>query len=119
MEYTFAADSNVLRVRAWGRETRELPPARICQSIFAAARDHGLTRILIEATQKVALSAVAQFQIVDRLPALGMTPLHRVAVVHHTPGLREASDMIDIAASNRGLHVRNFPDVESALAWLG
>jgi len=119
MEYTFAAEANVLRVRAWGRDSRDVPSPGICQSIFAAAKEHGVTRILIELTQSVALSAVAQFQIVDRMPSLGLTPLHRVALVHHTPGLREASDMIDIAAANRGLNVCNFADVESALAWLG
>src|SRR5262249_47474612 len=119
MEYTLTPEASILRVRAWGRETRELPPASICQSILDAAKQHGLTRILIELTHKVALSAVAQFQIVDRLPSLGLTPLHRIALVHHTPGLREASDMIDIASANRGLNVRNFPDIDSALAWLG
>lgn len=32
--------------------------------------------------------------------------------------LAEANDMIDIVAGNRGLNVKNFRDVESALAWL-
>ncbi|MGH8764776.1 MAG: hypothetical protein ACRET8_03580 [Burkholderiales bacterium] len=118
MEFTVSAEDDLLRVRAWGRETRELPPIGICQSILDEAKRHGLTRILIELTHKVALSGVAQFQIVDRLPSLGLTPLHRIALVHHTPGLREASDMIDMAAGNRGLNVRNFADIESALAWL-
>ena len=119
MEYTVSPEQNVLRVRAWGRETRDLPPSSICQTILDEAKRLGLTRILIELTHKVALSGVAQFQIVDRLPSMGMTPLHRIALVHHTAGLREQSDMIDMAAGNRGLNVRNFPDVDSALAWLG
>ena len=119
MEYTVSVEEKLVRVRAWGRETRDLPPSNICQGILDTAREHGLTRILLELTHKVALSGVAQFQIVDRLPTLGLTPLHRIAIVHHTPGLREQSDMIDMAAGNRGLNVRNFPDVESALAWLG
>jgi hypothetical protein len=32
--------------------------------------------------------------------------------------LYEANDMVDLAASNRGLNVRSFPSVDSALDWL-
>lgn len=46
------------------------------------------------------------------------SPASRIALVHHTPGFFEANDMIDLVAGNRGLNVKNFPDVESALAWL-
>ena len=53
------------------------------------------------------------------LPGIGFTPRHRIALVHHTPGLFEANDMIDVVAGNRGLNIRNFRDLESALAWLG
>ncbi|SRR5258706_3349847 len=118
MEYTIAAEDGLLRARAWGRDTQK-PPSEVCAAILAEANRLGLTRILVELTQKVALSGVSQFHLIDRLPSLGATPLHRIALVHHTPGLYEATDMIDIVAGNRGLNVKTFPDVDSALAWLG
>ena len=117
MEYTIAADGELIRARVWGRDTQEAP-TQVCDALFAEASRLGLTRILVELTQKFALSGVNQFQLIDRLPGIGVTPSHRIALVHHTPGIFEASDMLDLVAGNRGLNVRNFRDVDSALAWL-
>jgi hypothetical protein len=118
MEYTINAEKGLLRARVWGREAQQAP-TQVCDAMFAEARRLGLTRILVELTQKVALSAVNQFHLIERLPSIGVTPQHRIALVHHTPGFYEANDMIDMAASNRGLNVKNFRNVDSALAWLG
>jgi hypothetical protein len=118
MEFTIAAEGGLLRTRVWGREAQQ-PPTHICDAMLAEAKRLGLTRILVELTQKVALSGVNQFLLIDRLPSIGLTPQHRLALVHHTPGFYEANDMIDIVAGNRGLNVKNFRDVDSALAWLG
>jgi hypothetical protein len=117
MEYTMSAEDNMLRVRAWGRDTPQMPP-QVCTGILGEARRLGVTRILVELTQKVALSGVGQFNMIDRMPSLGVTPHHRIALVHFTPGLYEASDLLELAAGNRGLNVRNFRDVQSALTWL-
>ncbi|HEY6965936.1 MAG TPA: hypothetical protein VI229_00580 [Burkholderiales bacterium] len=46
------------------------------------------------------------------------TPLHRIAPVHRTPGLYEASDLLETAAVNRSLNVKNFRALPAALAWL-
>lgn len=118
MEYTITAAGDLLRASAWDRESPQ-PPSHLCAAVLAEANRLGLTRILIELKQKVPLSGVSQFHLVDRLPSLGMTPQHRIALVHHTSGFLEANDMIGIVAGNRGLNVKNFRDVESALAWLG
>jgi hypothetical protein len=118
MEYSITSEGNLLRARAWNRETQE-PPSHVCAAILAEANRLGLTRILIELTQKVALPGSSQYHLVDRLPSLGATPRHRIALVHHTPGFVQANNMIDLVASNRGLNVKNFADVDSALAWLG
>lgn len=117
MEYSITSEGNLLRARAWNRETQE-PPSHVCAAILAEANRLGLTRILIELTQKVALPGSSQYHLVDRLPSLGATPRHRIALVHHTPGFVQANNMIDLVASNRGLNVKNFADVDSALAWL-
>jgi hypothetical protein len=118
MEYTITADGDIVRARAWDRESQQ-PPSHLCAAILAEANRLGLSRILIELRQKVALLASSQFMLIDKLPPLGATPLHRIALVHHTPGFLEANDMIELAAGNRGLQVKNFPDVDSALVWLG
>lgn len=118
MQYTIEPKADLLHAKVWGRDTTR-PPFEVCEAIITEARRLGLNRILVELTQKVPLTAAGHFMMVERLPSLGLTPSHRVALVHHTPGIFEASDMIDIVAENRGLNVRNFRDVGSALAWLG
>jgi hypothetical protein len=118
MEYTIAAEGPLLRVRVWGREAQE-PPTQVCDAMLTESNRLGIKRILVELTQKVALSGVNQYHLIDRLPSIGVTPQHRVALVHHTPGLYEANDMIDTVAGNRGLNIKNFRDVDAALAWLG
>ena len=117
MEYTITAEDGLLRGRAWGRASDE-PPTNMCQELIAEAKRLGITRILVELTQKVALSGPSQFRLVVGLTTLGLPPQCRIALVHHTPGLYEASDMVDLAAANRGLNVKTFKDVASALAWL-
>lgn len=118
MEYTISAEDNLLRVRAWGRDAPQVPPT-VCTAILGEAQRLGLTRILVELTQKVALSAVSQFQMIDRMHSLGVTPHHRIALVHYTPGLYEASDLLETAAGNRGFNIRNFRELDAAVAWLG
>jgi hypothetical protein len=118
MEYTMSEQNGMLHVNAWGRETPQMPP-HVCAGIMDEARRLGVTRILVELKQKIALSGVSQFHMVNKMPSVGVTPKHRIALVHHTPGLYEASDMIDIVAGNRGLNIKNFRDVGAALAWLG
>jgi hypothetical protein len=118
MEFSITAEGNLIRARAWDRVSQQAP-SHVCAAILAEANKLGLTRILIELTQKVALPGSSQYQLVDKLPSLGATPQHRIALVHHTPGFLEANHMIDLVAGNRGLNVKNFADVDSALAWLG
>src|SRR3982750_4089445 len=101
MEYTITTEEGMLRAHAWGRDSQQVPQ-KFCAALLAEACSKGITRVLVELTQRIALSAANQFHLVDRLPSLGITPSHRIALVHHTPGLFEQSDMIDIVAANRG-----------------
>ncbi|HEX2567437.1 MAG TPA: hypothetical protein VHN19_11105 [Burkholderiales bacterium] len=118
MQFTLEPKADLLHAKVWGRDTTR-PPFQVCEAIMTEARRLGLKRILIELSQKVPLSGTGQFMLVERLPSLGLTPEHRIALVHHTPGFFEANDMIDMVAENRGLNVKNFRDVGAALAWLG
>jgi len=118
MEYTISAADGLLRVRAWARETPQFP-LQACTEIIGEMLRAGLTRVLVELQQKVALNSVSQFEMADRMRSLGVGPEHRIALVHLTPGLYEASDMLELAAGNRGLNVKNFRDLPAALAWLG
>ncbi len=117
MEYTITAEDGLIRARASGRD-EDAPPSHMCQAVLAEANRLGVKRILVELTQKVPLSSANQFHLVVNLTSLGLTPQHRIALVHHTPGFYEANDMVGLAAANRGLNVKNFPDVATALAWL-
>jgi len=117
MNYTTRPDGDLLRAHIWGRESND-PPSHICKAILEESRKHGLKRILIELSQARPLSDAGQYLLVEKLPALGLTHDHRIALVHNTPGLYEANDMIDLVAKNRGINVRNFPDVRSATEWL-
>jgi hypothetical protein len=117
MNCTIRPDGDLLRAHIWGRET-DNPPSHICKAILEESRKHGLKRILIELSQARPLSDASQYLLVEKLPALGLTHDHRIALVHNTPGLYEANDMIDLVAKNRGINVRNFPDVRSAAEWL-
>jgi len=117
MSFTIRYDGDLLRAHLWGRET-DNPPSHICRLILKECSRHGLKCILIELNQERPLSDASQYLLVERLPALGLTHEHRIALVHHTPGLYEANDMIDLVAKNRGINVRNFQDVRSATEWL-
>jgi len=117
MNYTIRPDGDLLRAHMWGRETDE-PPSHVCGLILDEGRKHGLKLILVELTQERPLSALSQYLLVEKLPQLGLTHEHRIALVHHTPGLFEANGMIDLVAGNRGINVRNFRDLHSATQWL-
>ena len=117
MNYTIRPDGDLLRAHIWGRDT-DNPPSHICKAILEEGRKHGLKRILVELNQERPLSDASQYLLVERLPALGLTHEHRIALVHHTPGLHEANEMIDLVARNRSINVRTFRDVRSATEWL-
>jgi hypothetical protein len=117
MEYTIQAEGEMLKAKVWGRDDDQ-PPSRVCKEILQECNRLGIHRVLVELTQKVPLSSVSQFRVVEALPTLGMTYKHRIALVHHTPGFFEANELIGIVAENRGLNLRNFKDVDTALAWL-
>ena len=117
MNHTIRPEGDLLLAHIWGRES-DNPPSHICKAILQECRNHGLKRILVELNQSRPLSVASQYLLVEKLPALGLTHEHRIALVHHTPGLYEANGMIDLVAKNRGINVRNFPDVHSATEWL-
>jgi hypothetical protein len=117
MNHTIRPEGDLLLAHIWGRES-DNPPSHICKAILQECRKHGLKRILVELNQRRPLSVASQYLLVEKLPALGLTHEHRIALVHHTPGLYEANGMIDLVAKNRGINVRNFADVHSATEWL-
>jgi len=117
MQYTIDADDEFLRVKLWGRD-QDRPPSEVCAAVLSESNKLGRNRILIELDQKSPLSATNQFQLVTRLPELGFTPRHRIALVHSTPEMHEANQFINLIAENRGIPVRNFRGLETAKDWL-
>jgi len=117
MQYTIAVDEEFLRVKVWGREA-DRPPSEVCAAVLEESRKTGRKRILIELDQKVPLSPTNQYAVVTRLPELGLTAEHRLALVHSTAAMSDANQFINLVARNRGIMVRNFRSVEGAESWL-
>ena len=117
MNYAIEADAEFLRVRMSGRNTDE-PPSHACRVVLMESARLERPHILIELDQAVPLSPVSQYQLVSRLPALGLNEAHRIALVHGSDEIHRASGFINTVAANRSLNVRTFPDAESAKSWL-
>ncbi|HZN87235.1 MAG TPA: hypothetical protein VFB53_10680 [Burkholderiales bacterium] len=117
MEHSIEADEEFLRVRVSGRDTNT-PPSEVCAEVLRESVRLGRMRILIELDQKFPLSPASQYQLVTRLPELGLMAQHRIALVHRKPEAQKANEFIDVVAGNRGIQMRNFPSVEEAKAWL-
>jgi hypothetical protein len=117
MEYSIEADAEFLRVKLSGRDTDQ-PPSDVCARILLESERLERRRILIELDQKFPLSPTSQYQLVTRLPQIGFTIDHRIALVHKTPEARKSNDFINVVASNRGVMVRNFPGLHDAESWL-
>ena len=102
MQYSIDADAEFLRVQVSGRDADQ-PPSDLCA---------------LELDQKFPLSPTSQHQLVTRLPQIGFSYRHRIALVHKTVEARKSNDFINVVAFNRGVNVRNFPNLEDAHAWL-
>ena len=117
MEYTIAADAEFLRVKLWGRNTDQ-PPSEVCAEVLKESARLNRGRILIELDQFFSLSPASQFELVTRLPQIGLMPPQKIALLHGKQKMREENEFINVVAQNRGIPVRNFSDMDSALAWL-
>jgi len=117
VQYSINTDEEFLRVTMAGRESDE-PPSDVCKVVLLESARLQRPRILIELDQKVPLSVLSQHQLISRLPELGLTEAHRIALVHRSEEMHKANEYINTVASNRALNVRNFPDTESAKHWL-
>ena len=117
MEYSITADEEFLRVQVSGRDT-DRPPSDVCAIVLQESARSGRLRILIELDQQFPLSPTSQHALVKRLPEIGFTHKHRIALVHRTVEARKANDFINLVAFNRGVNVRNFPGLQDAETWL-
>jgi hypothetical protein len=117
MKYSIEADDEFLRVQVSGRETDE-PPSDICKMVLAESQRLKRPRILIELDQKAPLSPVSQYQLVSRLPDLGLQPEQRIALVHKREEQQKANQYLDTVGASRGVAIRNFPSAEAAKDWL-
>ncbi|HWI37334.1 MAG TPA: hypothetical protein VNU64_12840 [Burkholderiales bacterium] len=117
MKYAIEADAEFLRVTVSGRKDDE-PPSHVCKVVLMESERLQRPRILVELDQEVPLSPVSQYQLVSRLPELGLTDAHRIALVHRTAEMQRANEFINTVAWNRALNVRSFPDADAAKIWL-
>ena len=117
MKYSIEADAEFLRVRMSGRKDDEAP-SDVCKVILMESARLSRPHILIELDQDAPLSTVSQHQLVTRLPEIGMTPEHRIALVHRKPDHQDKNQYINTVGRVRDINVRNFEDTETAKAWL-
>ena len=117
MQYEIQADEEFLRVTMSGRQDDE-PPSHVCKVVLMESARLQRPRVLIELHQAAPLSPLSQYQLVTRLPQLGLTGDHRIALVHRTAQMQRANEFINTVAWNRSLNVRSFPDAEVAKIWL-
>ena len=117
MKYSIEADEEFLRVSLSGRES-DRAPSDVCKIVLAESARLKRPRILIELDQKAPLSPVSQYQLVSRLPELGLTAEQRIALVHKREEHQRANQYIDTVGETRGVPVRNFPSAEAAKDWL-
>ena len=117
MKYSIEADAEFLRVTMSGRQDDE-PPSHVCKVVLMESARLSRPRILIELDQAAPLSLVSQHQLVTRLPELGLTEHHRIALVHKRDEMQSANEYINTVATARSVNVRNFADAEAAKAWL-
>jgi hypothetical protein len=117
MVYSIEADKEFLRVKLSGRES-DRPPSDVCAIVLRESEKLQRKRILIELDQQFPLSSTSQHLLVTRLPEIGFTHEHRIALVHKAPEAQQANEFINVVAGNRGIGVRNFPTLEKAMAWL-
>jgi hypothetical protein len=117
LKYAIEADAEFLRVTVSGRDSDDAP-SDLCRMVLAESTRLKRPRILIELDQEAPLSPVSQYQLVSRLPELGLTPDQRIALVHKREEHQRANQYIDTVGENRGVPVRNFPSAEAAKDWL-
>ena len=117
MKYSIEAGDEFLHVTVSGRES-DLPPSDLCRMVLAESTRLKRPRILIELDQQAPLSPVSQYQLVSRLPDLGLTPGQRIALVHRREEHQKANEYIDTVGNARGVAVRNFPSAQAAKDWL-
>jgi hypothetical protein len=117
MKFSIEADDEFLRVSVSGRDTDD-PPSHLCKQVLAESARLKRPRILIELDQNFPLSPVSQYQLVSRLPELGLTPAQRIALVHKREEQQRANQFIDTVGANRGVNIRNFPSADEAKDWL-
>jgi hypothetical protein len=117
MKYSIDACEEFLRVKFSGRAD-DRPPSEVCAVVLQESAKRGRPRILIELDQKMPLSPGSQYALVSRLPEIGFTLAHRIALVHSTVEAWAANQFVNLVAQNRSMNVRNFRAIDEAEAWL-
>lgn len=90
---------------------------RYWQEIADECLSTGCRKVLIEKQISAVASMVDFFQIASDVPYMGFAGV-KVAFVSSAPSHFEPTKFAEIVATNRGLNVKLFDNVEEAEAWL-
>jgi hypothetical protein len=85
--------------------------------LFAECERNGIRKLLVEENLSEGLTAAETFTLCTELPKLATAPV-RVAFVDRCADHDNLNQFGEMVASNRGLRVRVFPNIEEAERWL-
>jgi hypothetical protein len=117
IDYSFHVDDDLLRVKASGRDESLEEVMAYGMAIIEAAKESGCTRVLCDELElDYALGTFDTFEaakfIADQVPGVA-----KVAIVCK-PEYADDADFWETVATNRGMLVRMFHDLEEAEAWI-
>lgn len=117
IDYSFHVDGNLLRVKASGRDESLEEVMAYGLAIIETAKESGCTRVLCDELElDYALGTFDTFEaakfIAEQVPGVA-----RVAIVCKQEQADDA-EFWETVATNRGMSVRMFHDLEEAEAWI-
>ena len=107
-------DRGLVHIRSVGPLTRETMESSLGQ-MLAAGRDHGIRKVLIDATRVEAVpGAIDIFKVMEAMPR----DLRMAIVLGDDTPVSQGIRFGETVGRNRGRHVQVFAEREDALSWL-
>jgi len=118
MRFSIEPHDGCLHATVYERDTAE-QTREFLHAVHAAAKTHGLSRILISVRQSRAIFKPEDYGLETGGYAGGLAaPQCPVALLGDTHDVNSANEYIEMVARQQGLNVRAFRDEHTALRWL-
>ena len=110
-------DDDYLYARVSGDGTSPEVCRRYFSDVAAECRARGCYKVLVDSHLEGQISVTEMFRITCELPELGFHGI-KMALAEYDPGQHDRNTFGETAASNRGLMLRVFLNVQDAEQWL-